>query len=365
MRPGLQVSVVVPALNEERNLPHVLSRIPTDVAEVILVDGGSVDGTVAKARQVLPSVIVVQQTRTGKGNALACGFAVSTGDIVVMIDADGSTDPAEIPRFVDALLDGADYAKGSRFRPGGGSHDITRLRKLGNHVLNGTVNALFRTHFTDLCYGYNAFWREALKVMDLPDLDLPRPPGGERLWGDGFEIETLINVRVASHGLKITEVASIEKARLHGVSNLNAFGDGWRVLRTIFAEYQRHRELAKRERAIELADEPAAAQSPAAQSPAAQSPAAQSPGTESAATEPAATESAATESAATESAATESAATGSPVDERAPAADQAWAEQDVAPTARPSIPRQRTPERAPDWAGQRAPAPPVAVDGEW
>jgi len=247
---GPRVSVVVPALNEERNLPHVLSRMPADVAEVILVDGGSVDGTVARACEVLPSVIVVQQTRIGKGNALACGFAVSTGDIVVMLDADGSTDPAEIPRFVQALLDGADYAKGSRFRPGGGSHDITRLRKVGNYFLNVTVNVLFGTSFTDLCYGYNAFWREALKVMDLPDVDLPRPAGGDRLWGDGFEIETLINIRVASHGLRVTEVASVEAARLHGVSNLNAFGDGGRVLRTIIAEYRRHRETIRRPRRI-------------------------------------------------------------------------------------------------------------------
>jgi glycosyltransferase involved in cell wall biosynthesis len=236
----------VPALNEERNLPYVLGRIPAGVDEVILVDGGSVDGTVAVARSLLPSVIVVDQTRTGKGNALACGFAACTGEIIVMIDADGSTDPAEIPRFVEALLDGADLAKGSRFRPGGGSHDITWFRKLGNYFLNLIVNVLFGTHFTDLCYGYNAFWRTAIKVMDLPDVDLPRPAGGKRLWGDGFEVETMINVRVASHGLRIKEVPSIEAARMYGVSNLNALRDGRRVLRTILTEYSRRRELARK-----------------------------------------------------------------------------------------------------------------------
>jgi len=244
--PALRVSLVVPALNEERNLPYVLGRIPPDIDEVIIVDGGSKDRTVEVARQLMPSVRVIDQTRPGKGNALACGFAECSGDIIVMIDADGSTDPAEIPRFIEALLDGADFAKGSRFRPGGGSHDITRFRKLGNHFLNLTVNALFGTRFTDLCYGYNAFWRTALKVMDLPDVDLPRPANGERLWGDGFEIETLINVRVASHGLQITEVASVEAARLHGASNLNAIGDGRRVLRTILVEHRRRRELARR-----------------------------------------------------------------------------------------------------------------------
>jgi glycosyltransferase involved in cell wall biosynthesis len=244
--PPLRVSVVVPALNEERNLPHVLRRMPADIDELILVDGGSRDRTVEVARQLVPSVRVIDQTRPGKGNALACGFAACTGDIIVMIDADGSNDPAEIPFFVEALLDGADLAKGSRFRSGGGSHDITRFRRFGNYFLNLTVNLLFGTRFTDLCYGYNAFWRTALKVVDLPDVDLPRPASGEPLWGDGFEIETLIIVRVASHGLSITEVASVEAARLHGVSNLNAFGDGRRVLRTILVEHRRRRELARR-----------------------------------------------------------------------------------------------------------------------
>jgi glycosyltransferase involved in cell wall biosynthesis len=235
------VSVVVPALNEERNLPYVFGRIPVDVDEVILVDGGSVDRTVEVARELYPDVTVVHQTRTGKGNALACGFTASSGDIIAMIDADGSTDPAELPRFVDALLDGADFAKGSRFRAGGDSHDSTRLRRLGNRGVDGVVNSLFGTRFTDLCYGYNAFWRRVLPYLDLPLLDLPGRPDGGKLWGDGFEIETLINIRVAAHELRITEVPSIEAARLHGASNLNAVTDGSRVLRTILAEYKRLR----------------------------------------------------------------------------------------------------------------------------
>jgi glycosyltransferase involved in cell wall biosynthesis len=233
------VSVVVPALNEERNLPHVFARLPRDLDEVILVDGGSVDRTVQVARELLPAIRVVQQTRTGKGNALACGFEASRGDIVVMIDADGSTDPAEIPRFVDALRAGADFAKGSRFRPGGGSEDITRLRRLGNEGLNAVVNLLFGTRFTDLCYGYNAFWRRVLPGLELPDPALPRRPDGTKIWGDGFEIETLINVRVAGNGHQVAEVPSHEHERIHGASNLNTFRDGLRVLRTIFREFRR------------------------------------------------------------------------------------------------------------------------------
>ena len=235
------VSVVIPALNEERNLPHVFSALPADVSEVILVDGGSVDRTVDVARELRPDVVVVQQTRKGKGNALACGFAACTGDIIVMIDADGSTDPAEIPLFVQQLVDGADFVKGSRFSNGGDSHDITKLRKLGNDGLNLVVNVLFGTRFTDLCYGYNAFWRNVVPVLDLPDTRLPQPSDGHKLWGDGFEIETMINIRAAADGMKVGEVGSVEHARIHGQSNLNTFRDGFRVLRTIFSEYGRMR----------------------------------------------------------------------------------------------------------------------------
>ncbi|MBV9445186.1 MAG: glycosyltransferase family 2 protein, partial [Streptosporangiaceae bacterium] len=230
-----KVSVVIPALNEARNLPHVFSRLPAGLHEVIVVDGHSVDGTQDAARRLRPGTRIITQNRRGKGNALACGFAAATGDIIAMVDADGSADPAEIPRFVSALLAGADYAKGSRFTKGGGSSDITRLRRAGNRVLNALVNILCRTRYSDLCYGFNAIWRCHLPALGL-DAESPAPADGTRLWGDGFEVETLMNIRVARAGLTVTEVPSYEYPRIHGVSNLNAFSDGWRVLRTILVE---------------------------------------------------------------------------------------------------------------------------------
>ena len=175
------VSVVIPCLNEERNLPYVFARMPSWVDEVVLVDGGSIDDSVRTARALWPSLQVIGQTRKGKGNALACGFAMCRGDIVVMLDTDGSTDPAEIPRFVQALTAGADFAKGSRFLPDGGSTDITRLRRAGNSGLCALVNRLFRVRYSDLCYGYNALWRWTLPYLDLPDINAPAPGDGRML----------------------------------------------------------------------------------------------------------------------------------------------------------------------------------------
>jgi glycosyltransferase involved in cell wall biosynthesis len=214
--------VVVPALDEARNLPHVLPRIPEWVYEVILVDGGSLDGTVEVARAVLPGVRIVGQDRPGKGAALQAGFRAATGDIIVTLDADGSTDPAEIPLFVGCLLGGAEFVKGSRFMQGGGTDDISALRRAGNWMLRGAVRIAFGGRYSDLCYGYNAFWRRVLPVID-----------GE---ADGFEIEALMSVRVLAAGMKVAEVPSHEARRIHGLSNLSTFKDGYRVLRTILRE---------------------------------------------------------------------------------------------------------------------------------
>jgi glycosyltransferase involved in cell wall biosynthesis len=228
-----RVSVVVPTYNEAKNLPHVFASLPADLHEVIVVDGHSTDGTIDVALSLRPDVRIVRQNRHGKGNAMACGFAAVTGDVIVMLDADGSADGHEIRRFVAALTDGADFAKGTRFAEGGGSSDITALRAWGNRWLNRIANAFFGTRYTDLCYGYNAFWTHCLRSLELD-------PGSRehdgKLWGDGFEIETIINTRMAKAGMRITEVPSFEHPRLHGISNLNTWRDGFRVLRASFAD---------------------------------------------------------------------------------------------------------------------------------
>lgn len=232
------VSVVVPTYNEAANLPHVFALMPKDVFEVIVVDGRSIDGTIEVAQRLRPDVRIVRQNRRGKGNAMACGFAEVRGDVVVMLDADGSADPREIPRFVDALVGGADFAKGTRFGKGGGSSDITATRRWGNRMLNRVANVLFGTRYTDLCYGYNAFWTHCLPALEL---DASGQAQDRKLWGDGFEIETIINTRIAKAGLTIVEVPSYEFDRIHGESNLNTWRDGFRVMRALLVERVTHR----------------------------------------------------------------------------------------------------------------------------
>ncbi len=217
-----RVSIVIPTLNEAENLKLLLPQIPTWVHEIIIVDGCSIDDTIEVAVSLREEVKIVRETRRGKGAALRAGFEAACGDLIVMLDADGSMDPNEIILFVATLMSGADFAKGSRFVQGAGTSDMTFIRQLGNKGLTLAVRLLYGSTFSDLCYGYIAFWREHVPLL--------------RSDCDGFEIETLINIRALKHRLKIVEVASFESERIHGVSNLRAIPDGWRVLKTIFRE---------------------------------------------------------------------------------------------------------------------------------
>jgi glycosyltransferase involved in cell wall biosynthesis len=220
-----RVSVVVPALNEEPNLPFVLPMIGQWVDEVILVDGYSTDFTTEVALTLRPEIKIVHQEGRGKGAALRSGFAAASGDIIVMLDADGSTDPREIPAFVGALAAGADFVKGTRFTQGAGTADMSLLRRLGNRGLVFVVRLLFGGRLSDLCYGYIAFWKRVLPQLDLDS--------------DGFAIETQMSVRALATGLKVAEVPSFEFRRIHGKSNLRTIPDGWSVLMTILREKMR------------------------------------------------------------------------------------------------------------------------------
>lgn len=220
--PRATVSLVIPTKNEARNLAWVLRQVPDCVDEIILVDGSSVDATCLMALTCRPDIRIVNQTGPGKGNALRAGFLASTCDIIVMIDADGSMSASEIPHFLHFLNTDFDFVKGSRFMAGGGSLDITPLRRSGNWALLRLVNSLYDTHLTDLCYGFCAFHRRYLDHLALT--------------ADGFDIEAEMTVHALRAGLRIAEVPSLELPRRSGRSNLHAIADGKLVLRTILRD---------------------------------------------------------------------------------------------------------------------------------
>ncbi len=219
---SFRVSVVIPTLNEARNIAWVLEHMPLDVDEVVLVDGRSTDRTVEVALTVRPDTVVVIDDAPGKGCAIRKGIETATGDFVVMLDADGSMDPREISRFVQPLREGHDLVRGSRFMPGGGTSDMSPLRQAGNRGLLLLTRILYRVSRSDLCYGYAAFRRSSVLSLGLTAV--------------GFEIEAQLFLRAERARLSVAEVPSFEAMRHAGTSNLHTFRDGSRVLRTIIGE---------------------------------------------------------------------------------------------------------------------------------
>lgn len=222
----LTVSVVVPALNEEENLRWLLPQL-SQADEVIVVDGQSTDGTLAVVKELCPRAVVVSLPPNGKGGALRAGFAAARCDVVVMLDADGSMDPIEMDAYLALIRRGFDVVKGSRYSCGGGSEDLTFIRRTGNRALTRLANVMYGTHWTDMCYGYIALRRSAIPRMHLD--------------AAGFEIETQICVNAVTHGLRLAEVPSYELNRRAGVSHLHPVRDGLRVLRVLLTAKRRAR----------------------------------------------------------------------------------------------------------------------------
>ena len=214
-----KISLVIPTLNEEENLGLVLQGLPKEIDEIVVVDGHSTDKTVEVAKQWGAKVIF---DNLGKGSALRKGMEVVSGEIVIMMDADCSHVTSEIPLLICGINSGYDICMGSRFIQGGGSEDITPIRRWGNKILVMLVNLLWHMNYSDLCYGYRAFRREIIPQLKLES--------------DGFGIETEISIKAAKAKLKVLEVPSFEKPRFHGVGKLKVIRDGWIVLLRILKE---------------------------------------------------------------------------------------------------------------------------------
>lgn len=213
---------MIPTLNEARNLAYVLNTVPDWVDEIIVVDGRSTDDTIRIAKVLRPDVRIIYESKPGKGAAMKAGFESASGDFIIALDADGSMDGAQIGAFRDALEAGADYVKGTRFGPGGGSADITKFRRFGDGGICLLIRLLFGGRYTDATYGYIGVRAESVDKIGIDS--------------DGFEVETLIGIRAHRAGLRTTEVPCFETSRIHGTSNLHALRDGIRIFLVIVKE---------------------------------------------------------------------------------------------------------------------------------
>jgi glycosyltransferase involved in cell wall biosynthesis len=217
-----KAAVIIPTLNEEKNIIEVIGKLRhLGFTNILVVDGNSKDNTAAVAKKL--GVLVINQNGSGKGDALRQAFSYYglNGDPVVIMDADGSMNPEELFRFIETIQRGADLAKGSRFMRGGYTKDMTLMRRIGNSIFVSLANLIWSTRYTDLCYGFAAFRRDAIEKL-YPHLK-----------SNNFEIEAEMFIKAKNLGLRVVEVPSVELPRRHGKSNLRAYKDGFKILRTI------------------------------------------------------------------------------------------------------------------------------------
>ena len=239
MHNSYSVSLIIPAMNESATLTSIIDSVPTYVDEIIVIDGRSKDNTFEIASNHPRVNKVLRQRSRGKGAALSLGFAMASCDLVAIIDADGSMDPAELKDFLN-MFPQAEIVKGSRSKKmGGTSADLTIFRDLGNRVLTKLCNFWFKENWTDLAYGYAVVDRKALGKLGLSSYDEMGSVFGHKSYGQGFEIEALIFCRSSKWGFRVLEVASAEHRRISGSSNLRAIRDGFRVLSAIIIEKNR------------------------------------------------------------------------------------------------------------------------------
>ncbi len=215
-----KISIVIPTLNESRNIRRLIPMIRRVLHgrnfEIIVVDGHSADKTDLHARELGAKVIY---DNVGKGSALIKGIKAASGSIIVSMDADLSHRPNELLILIAGIEAGYDICMGSRFLTGGGSDDMPFHRRFGNSVFVTLVNLIYGSKYTDLCYGYRSFAKGVAQRLHLSET--------------GFGIETEISIKAVKQKMRIMEVPSYEKLRLHGSGKLSSLGDGAKILYAI------------------------------------------------------------------------------------------------------------------------------------
>jgi glycosyltransferase involved in cell wall biosynthesis len=222
------VSVVIPAYNEEKTIEEILIRTSRTMEtigipyEVIVVNDGSSDKTRLLA-ETHKTTVLSNGRNIGKGHALRRGFQNATGNIIITIDADGSHKPEEIPKLLEPLLKGADIVAGSRFLGNREKDSVKKLHIIGNHLFNLLIFLLTRKRITDSQTGFRAFRKKVIRKI--------------KLTSEGYEIETELTMKTLKNGFLLQEEPITCEKRRDGCSHLNPLRDGFKIFQNIIKAY--------------------------------------------------------------------------------------------------------------------------------
>lgn len=220
----MKVTLLVPVINELEGMKAVMPRVrPEWVQEVLVIDGGSTDGSVEYAREQGWRVLL--QKSRGITYAYQEAVPQATGDVIIPFSPDGNSVPEAIPALLDKMREGHDMVIASRYLPGARSEDDDALTALGNRLFTGMINLLFGGGYTDSLVMFRAFRKEI--VGDFPP-GLPRAG-----------LEPILAIRCAKRGLKVAEIPADEPKRISGARKMHPFLNGLDILKLIFLEWRR------------------------------------------------------------------------------------------------------------------------------
>jgi ubiquinone/menaquinone biosynthesis C-methylase UbiE len=225
-----RVSVICPCRNEQGNIEGVVRRLPPlgSRTELIFVEGHSRDGTLAECRRVAAAypdrdIKVLVQSGKGKGDAVRLGFSQAGGDVLMILDADLSVAPEDLPQFYDAMVSNVgDFTMGSRLVYTMDPKAMRFLNLVGNRFFGLLLSALIGQPIKDSLCGTKAIWRE----------DYERLAAGRAYFGkfDPYGDFDLIFGAAKLH-LRIVEIPVRYRERSYGAPNISRFADGWLLLR--------------------------------------------------------------------------------------------------------------------------------------
>jgi glycosyltransferase involved in cell wall biosynthesis len=222
--PRPTTTLAILALNEIEAIRVVVPQInPAWVDEIIVVDGGSTDGTVEWCEA--HGLRVLRQSRRGYGVAMREVMDVARGEVVIEFMADGNSDPAALPRLIDKIAEGYDLVIGSRYIENAKSDDDTFMTKLGNRLFTGLVNVLFGANYSDAMMGFRAYRIDVFRTMEIDE--------------DGLTFPTQGSIQFHKYGYRIAEVGANEPKRIGGVRKAHNFYTGLELLRMIAREFFR------------------------------------------------------------------------------------------------------------------------------
>lgn len=211
----MNVSAVIPTLNEAGNIGQVLNDIPKNlVNEILVVDGFSTDGTPEIVKNMGHTVIM--QKERGYGSGFITGIKAAQGDVIVLMDGDGSQNPKDIPLLLDKIKEGYDFVLASRYTKQSCSKDDTLIRYIGNKLFTWLTNTIHGMEISDSLYLFAAFQKRVLDRLDLKR--------------NNFEFCVEVPIKAYRAGFRFCEVPSTERKRKEGRSKVNAFIHGLRIM---------------------------------------------------------------------------------------------------------------------------------------